>query len=66
MPYEYFSDEEHLCYWFEMEKDLDRFRQFLETYIYGVRSFTEYLSLCGGLDRLRQLRQQELLLHLGK
>jgi glutaconate CoA-transferase subunit A len=66
MPYEYFSDEEHIRYWFEMEQDLDRLRQFLDKYIYGVRSFTEYLYLCGGLDRLRQLRQQELLLHRGK
>jgi glutaconate CoA-transferase subunit A len=66
MPYEYFSDEDHIRCWFEMEKDLDRFRQFLDTYIWGVGTFTEYLCLCGGLDRLRQLRQQEFLLHQGK
>ncbi len=66
MPYEYFSDEDHFRAWFEAEKDLDRFRAFLDHYIYGVRSFPEYLERCGGLERLRQLRQQEFLLHRGR
>jgi len=66
MPYEYFSDEKHLCQWLQVEKDVNEFRKFLDTYIYGVKNFTEYLQLCGGLERLQQLRQQELLLHQGK
>jgi glutaconate CoA-transferase subunit A len=63
MPYEYFSDEEHLCRWLEVEKDVEAFRQFLDHYIYGVRSFAQYLERCGGLERLQQLRQEELLLN---
>jgi glutaconate CoA-transferase subunit A len=66
MPYEYFSDEEHLRKWLEVEKDPDVFKRFLEEYIYGVRDFTEYLERCGGLPRLQQLRHQEFLLHRGK
>jgi glutaconate CoA-transferase, subunit A len=62
MPYEYFSDENHLRRWLEVEQDLDAFRQFLNEHIYEVRTFSEYLQLCGGLDRLQQLRQQELFL----
>jgi hypothetical protein len=31
-----------------------------------VRDFDEYLQLCGGLPRLRQLRHQELLLDRGR
>ena len=31
-----------------------------------VASAGEYLDRCGGLPRLQQLRQRELLLHLGK
>jgi glutaconate CoA-transferase subunit A len=62
MPYEYFSDEDHLCAWLDAEKDLDSFRRFLDTFIYGVRTFSEYLQRCGGLDRLQQLRRQEFLL----
>src|SRR5438874_2817917 len=63
MPYEYFSDEAHLRHWLEAEKDLDTFRQFLDSYIYGVAHFADYLQRCGGLERLQQLRRQEFLLH---
>jgi glutaconate CoA-transferase subunit A len=66
MAYEYFSDEKHLCQWLEAEKDLAGFRKFLDEYIYGVKSFGEYLQRCGGLERLQELRRQEFLLHQGK
>jgi glutaconate CoA-transferase subunit A len=66
MPYEYFSDEDHLRQWLQAERDLTTFRAFLEKYIYGVRDFAEYLQLCGGLPRLQELRQQEFLLHQGR
>jgi glutaconate CoA-transferase subunit A len=66
MPYEYFSDEDHLRRWMKAERDPDEFRQFLETYIFGVRDFGEYLERCGGLPRLQELRRQEFLLHRGK
>jgi glutaconate CoA-transferase subunit A len=66
MPYEYFSDEDHLRKWLEVEKDLDAFKAFLKEYIYRTADFTEYLELCGGLKRLQQLRQQEFLLHRGR
>jgi glutaconate CoA-transferase subunit A len=66
MPYEYFSDEEHLRAWRQAEKDAATFQPFLDTYIYGVSDFAEYLHRCGGLPRMQQLRQQELLLHRGK
>jgi glutaconate CoA-transferase subunit A len=66
MPGEYFSDEDHLRLWLEVERDPAAFSQFLEDHIFGVKDFTEYLQHCGGLSRLQQLRQRELLLHLGK
>ncbi|HJZ58706.1 MAG TPA: CoA-transferase [Gemmataceae bacterium] len=66
MPGEYFSDEDHLKLWLEVEKDPAAFKQFLDDHIFGLRDFAEYLDLCGGLPRLQQLRQRELLLHLGK
>jgi glutaconate CoA-transferase subunit A len=62
MPYEYFSDEEHLRQWLKAEEDLGTFRQFLTDYIYGTGGFSEYLEKCGGLERLRELRRQEFLL----
>jgi glutaconate CoA-transferase subunit A len=62
MPYEYFSDEKHLCAWLEVEADVEAYRAWLEKYIYGVKEFGEYLQLCGGLSRMQELRRQELLL----
>lgn len=66
MPYEYFSDEEHIRHWLAAEKDVDGFRAFLEAHIYGVRDFLEYLQRCGGLPRMQELRRQELLLNRGR
>jgi len=66
MPYEYFSDEEHLRRWLTVEKDLDAFQRFLDEYIFGVKDFAEYLQRCGGLPRMQHLRQQELLLNRGR
>jgi glutaconate CoA-transferase, subunit A len=66
MPYEYFSDEAHLRAWLAAERDVDRLQAFLQTHIFGVSDFHGYLQLCGGLPRLQQLRQEELLLHRGR
>ena len=61
MPGEYFSDEEHLQQWMRAEKDVDEFRALLQKYIYGVADFAEYLRLCGGTERIKVLRAQDLL-----
>src|SRR5438552_7627566 len=66
MPYGYFSDEQHLKQWLEAEKDPEAFSEFLQTYLYGVADFAEYLQRSGGLPRLQELRQQEFLLHRGR
>jgi glutaconate CoA-transferase subunit A len=62
MPYEYFSDEEHIRRWLAAERDIEEFRAFLETHIYGVRDFADYVQHCGGVKRMRELRGQEFLL----
>ena len=66
MPGEYFSDEDHLKLWLEVEKDPVAYQQFLEDHIFGVKDFVEYLEICGGMRRLQHLRQRELLLHMGR
>src|SRR5262249_36102443 len=66
MPYEYFSDEDHLRSWLKVEEDVAEFRVFLEKHIFGAKDFTEYLDLCGGLKRMQELRRQELLLDRGR
>jgi glutaconate CoA-transferase subunit A len=62
MQGEYYSDEEHLFLWLDAERDEEGFRAFLTKYVYGVPNFESYLQLCGGLERMKQLRAQELLL----
>jgi glutaconate CoA-transferase subunit A len=66
MPYEYFSDEDHLRQWLLAERESASYEAFLQQYVLGVKDFAEYLECCGGLARLQRLRQEELLLHLGK
>jgi glutaconate CoA-transferase, subunit A len=60
MPYEYYSDEEHLREWLTVERDKENYLAFLDRMILGVADFDEYLSNCGGAARMEELRQQEL------
>ncbi len=66
MPYEYFTDEEHIRAWMRAEADENEYRSFLEKYLFGVRDFGEYLQRCGGPSRLQELRRQEFLLDRGR
>jgi hypothetical protein len=62
MPYEYYSDEDHLHAWLEAERDGASHAAFLDRHLLGIATFDEYLSICGGLERMRRLRAEELLL----
>jgi glutaconate CoA-transferase subunit A len=66
MAYEYFSDEDHLKLWLKVEEDAGKFKEFLDKYIFGTKDFNEYLELCGGIQRINQLRAQEHLIELNK
>jgi glutaconate CoA-transferase subunit A len=66
MPGEYYSDEEHIAEWLEVERDASSFSEFLERNIFGVRSFQQYLERNGGIERMRELRCQELLIEAGQ
>jgi glutaconate CoA-transferase subunit A len=61
MPYEYFSDEEHLAEWLTVEKDPEKFSEFLKRQIYQIADFNAYLALNGGIEKIKKLRAQELL-----
>ena len=65
MPYEYFSDEEHLMEWMDAEKTPATLDTFLNKYIYGTRDFAEYLELKGGAARMAELRALEPLRRRG-
>ncbi len=60
MAHEYFSDEEHLHEWLEVEKDPEAFASFLQANIFGVQDFSEYLERNGGMRKMSRLRRMEL------
>lgn len=62
MAYEYFSDEEHLQEWLQVEKDPEQLRNFLDTNVYNCQDHLEYINLHGGHKKMRALRNRELLL----
>jgi glutaconate CoA-transferase subunit A len=60
MPYEYFSDESHLRQWMTVERDPQQHLEFLQSHLFEVTDFSQYLELCGGAERLAELRREEL------
>jgi glutaconate CoA-transferase subunit A len=63
MPYEYFSDEEHLKEWLSLQHDDAQFRAFLRRNIYECQDHAAYIQINGGTGRLKELRARELMLH---
>jgi glutaconate CoA-transferase subunit A len=59
MPYEYFSDEEYLKQWLNMEKDPAEFKKFFKKQIIDTKNFYEYLDMNGGIERMIKLRAIE-------
>jgi glutaconate CoA-transferase subunit A len=62
MPYEYFSDEEHLRQWLQVEKDPVKFQSFVQDNIFDCKTHEEYIARNGGLQKLQELRAKEWLL----
>lgn len=63
MPYEYFSDEEHLKEWLAVEKDPIAFKDFLQSNIYGCSDHEEYVNRNGGIKKMLELRSKEMMLY---
>ena len=64
MPYEYFSDEEHLREWLSVEKDEAAFKAFLEKNVYGCADHFDYVERNGGMKKMQMLRRHDLLLEV--
>ena len=62
MPYEYFSDEEHLKEWLTVEKNPEEFKKFIDKHIFQTKNFEEYLLQNGGFDKMKKLRAIEFLI----
>ena len=66
MPYEYFSDEEHLRRWLEVERDEKAVRKLPgRVHLRRARTSPSICEQCGGLPRMQELRRQEFLLDRG-
>jgi len=61
MPFEYFSDEEHLREWLTVEKNPDSLREFIDRNIFSCSDFNEYLEKNGGLEKMQMLRRKEFM-----
>ena len=59
MPYEYYSDEEHIQQWLTAEKEPATHLAFLEQHLFNLDSFQAYLESSGGHDRKKELQQLE-------
>ena len=64
MPYEYFSDEQHLQEWLKVEKDEKAYKEFIDKQIFGTKNFNEYLELNGGIEKIKELRAIENLIDI--
>ncbi len=65
MPYEYFSDEDHLKEWLSSERDPEKFKEFLKRNVFDCKDHEEYVQRNGGSEKMRQLRAKEILLEEG-
>ena len=63
MPYEYFSDEEHMKEWLTVEEDPAAFREFLKRNVYDCKDHHEYIAKNGGMNKMNRLRIEEYLIH---
>lgn len=61
MPCEYFSDEDNLASWLQAEKNTQEFKAFIDHEIFSVKDHTEYIELHGGIQRINELRNMELM-----
>jgi glutaconate CoA-transferase subunit A len=60
MPYEYYSDEDHIREWLTVERDPDAHLRFLDEIIFDIDDFEQYIERCGGAARIAELRELEL------
>ncbi|RLC94984.1 MAG: CoA transferase subunit A [Chloroflexi bacterium] len=59
MPDLYYFDETHIGEWLRLSKTEEGVIEYLDRYVYPIKSFAEYLKLIGGREQLEYLRQVE-------
>ena len=61
MPYQYFFDEDHIAEWRQISETPEGTQEYFDKYVFGVPDYEAYLALIGGIRKMSQLRQIELL-----
>lgn len=59
MPYQYYFDEEHIGEWLKLSKSEEGAKEYFDKYVFSVKSYEEYLGLCGGIEKLNYLKKVE-------
>lgn len=59
MPYLYFFDEDNIGEWLKISKTDEGAKEYFDKYVFSVKTFEEYLELCGGVEKMNQLRKIE-------
>jgi glutaconate CoA-transferase subunit A len=66
MPYKYYLDVEHLKEWFNAETEPEKYEKFVNKNIFNCKNFNEYLTLNGGIEKMRKLRNIEYMININK
>jgi 3-oxoacid CoA-transferase subunit A/glutaconate CoA-transferase subunit A len=61
MPYQYYFDEDHIREWLTLSRSEVGVMDYFDRYVFGVQDSAEYLERVGGVGKLVQLKQIELL-----
>ncbi|HVN96367.1 MAG TPA: CoA-transferase [Syntrophorhabdaceae bacterium] len=61
MPGLYYYDENHIAEWLDLSRTEEGTQQYLHKYVFGVRSFDEYMELVGGVRQMSYLKRREFL-----
>jgi 3-oxoacid CoA-transferase subunit A/glutaconate CoA-transferase subunit A len=61
MPYQYYFDEDHIREWLILSRTEAGVMDYFDRYVFGVQDFAEYLERVGGVRKLVELKQIELL-----
>ena len=61
MPGLYYSDEEHMAEWLTLSRTDDGVQDYMDRYVYSVRSQEEYIELIGGEEKMEYLAKLERL-----
>jgi len=61
MPGLYYFDEDHIAEWLSVSRTSEGVESYLAKYVYGVKDSDSYLKLVGGVEKMKRLKDLELI-----